>query len=267
MKLQRITMTIVVAVGALGLTGCFVPEAKLKEAQAANRTLQARLSAAETRAGELEYDNQSLQEQLAASGSDSQQVYVLQSQNTELRDRLSSLGAQYDALLRERETAPPDIALPQDVSRELEALARSHPDVVVYSARHGMVKLAADLTFGVGSVAVKPEAFDALKRLADIMDSPSASQLNIFVAGHTDNIPISKPETLRRHPNNLYLSLHRGVEVQKVLTDAGVGPSRIAVVGFGEHHPIEPNAGKGGNVANRRVEIWLVAPGQFLTGP
>ena len=114
---------------------------------------------------------------------------------------------------------------------------------------------------------LKPDAFDALKRLAAIMDSPSASRLNIFVAGHTDNIPISKPETLRRHPNNLYLSLHRAVEVQKVLVDAGVAPGRIGVMGFGEHHPVEPNAGKGGNVANRRVEIWLVAPDKFLTTP
>ena len=266
MKRQRIMMIIVVAVGAFGLTGCLVPEARLKEAQAANRTLQARLSASETLARDLEGENLRLNDILTSQGGAAAELGMLQSQHSQLQYDFGSLRDQYEALLREREKLPP-IVLPQDVSAELEALARSHPDVVVYSAKHGMVKLAADLTFGLGSVAVKPDAFDALKRLAAIMDSPSAGRFNIFVAGHTDNIPISKPETLRRHPNNLYLSLHRAVEVQKVLVDAGVSPARIGVMGFGEHHPIAPNAGKGGNVANRRVEIWLVAPDQFLTAP
>ena len=207
-----------------------------------------------------------LNDALASQGGAAAELSMLQSQHSQLQYDYGSLQEQYRLLLERSET-PPDIILPQDVSAELEALAQSHPDVVVYSAKHGMVKLAAALTFGLGSVAVKPDAFDALKRLAAIMDSPSASRLNIFVAGHTDNIPISKPETLRRHPNNLYLSLHRAVEVQKVLVDAGVAPGRIGVMGFGEHHPVEPNAGKGGNVANRRVEIWLVAPDKFLTTP
>ena len=267
MKLQKIMMTLVVAVGAFGVTGClFVPKAKLDKALAENQTLHQRLSAAEMRANELQVQNDQLNEAAYNAGGIQKEFAVLQSQYGQLRSDYDSLSFQYDALLRDRETAPPPIPLPEDVNRELEALARSHPDVVVYSPKHGMVKLAADLTFGLGSVAVKPEAFDALKRLAAIMDSASASQFNIFVAGHTDNIPISKPETLRRHPNNLYLSLHRAVEVQKILADAGVSPARIAVMGFGEHHPVAPNAGKGGNVANRRVEIWLVAPGKFVTG-
>jgi flagellar motor protein MotB len=37
-------------------------------------------------------------------------------------------------------------------------------------------------------------------------------------------------------------------------------------MGFGEYHPVAPNKpGKKGNQANRRVEIWIVPPGSFLT--
>ena len=56
------------------------------------------------------------------------------------------------------------------------------------------------------------------------------------------------------------------MEVEKVLTDAGVDSARVAVMGFGQYQPIEPNAaGNKGNAANRRVEIWLVPKGQFVT--
>ena len=44
MKLQKIMMTIVVAIGSFGVTGClFVPKADLDKAISENQTLQGRL--------------------------------------------------------------------------------------------------------------------------------------------------------------------------------------------------------------------------------
>ena len=55
--------------------------------------------------------------------------------------------------------------------------------------------------------------------------------------------------------------------VEEALEEAGVSPERLAVVGFSEYHPTVANAPtQKGNQANRRVEIWIVPPRQFLTG-
>jgi len=81
-------------------------------------------------------------------------------------------------------------------------------------------------------------------------------------------MPIRRPQTKRTHPDNWYLSVHRAVAVQKELARAGLAPARIGTMGFSEYHPVEPNApGNKGNGANRRVEIWIVPPGRFLTQP
>ena len=118
MKSLRITLTIVVAVSAMGLTGCLVPKAKLDEAQAANRTLQARLSAAETLARDLEGENMRLNDALASQGGAAAELSMLQSQHSQLQYDYGSLQEQYRLLLERSET-PPDIILPQDVSAEL----------------------------------------------------------------------------------------------------------------------------------------------------
>ena len=60
--------------------------------------------------------------------------------------------------------------------------------------------------------------------------------------------------------------MHRAIAVQGVLSKAGLTPARIGAMGFGEYHPVAPNApGKKGNRLNRRVEIWIVPPDRFLT--
>ena len=129
-----------------------------------------------------------------------------------------------------------------------------------------MVKFKADFTFDKGSDDVSAEAASALDKLVDILNSSAAKDFNVYVAGHTDDIPIKKPETLRRHPTNWYLSAHRAVEVQSVLEKQGLAPQRIGVMGFSEYHPVEANAaGQKGSAKNRRVEIWIVPPGKFLT--
>jgi len=241
--------------------GCLVLKSELDEAKSANLALQRRLAESERDVKDLELENQQLEEQLAAAGPIDEQIHLLTEQNRQLQDKYETLYAEYDALLRDREKP-----LPEEVNLELQQLAESHPDLIAFSPQHGMVKLAADLTFPKGSREVNPEGVQALQRLARIVNSPNASGFHIYVAGHTDDIPIVREETKRRHPNNWYLSAHRAVEVEKVLTDAGMDPHRIAVMGFGEYHPIAANApNHGGNAANRRVELWLVPPGQFLT--
>ena len=45
-------------------------------------------------------------------------------------------------------------------------------------------------------------------------------------------------------------------------------PTRLAVMGFGEHRPLEPNKpNQKGNPVNRRVEIYIIPSGQIRTVP
>ena len=173
--------------------------------------------------------------------------------------------AEYDKILAGLN--PPPIgptALPAEMNQALKNFASAH-DVLEFLPKYGMVKLKADLTFPSGSATVRDAAAGALSKLVEILNTPVAAKFSAYVAGHTDDQPIRR--VLRRHPDNWYLSVHRAVGVQKALTDAGLAPERIAAMGFGEHHPVAPNKpGKKGNRLNRRVEIWIVPSGRFLTG-
>jgi chemotaxis protein MotB len=125
-----------------------------------------------------------------------------------------------------------------------------------------MVKFKSDLLFEKGSDAVAPQAAEAVKTLSGILNSDPAKKFDIIVAGHTDDIPIQKAETLRAHPTNLALSCHRAISVIELMQKDGVEPKRLSARGFGEWRPLEPNApNKKGNPKNRRVEIYIVPAG------
>jgi chemotaxis protein MotB len=114
----------------------------------------------------------------------------------------------------------------------------------------------------VGSDKVAPEATKAIRALCDILNTEEAKKFDIIIAGHTDNIPIEKPATLAKHPNNWYLSVHRAVSVLNVMAENKIDPKRMSARGFGEYRPIAENqAGNKGNPLNRRVEIFIVPEG------
>ena len=156
--------------------------------------------------------------------------------------------------------------LPLRVDAALRALVKANPELMDYMPKYGMIKLKADLTFAKGSVSVRPGAIAALGKLAEIVNAGEAKTFHIYVAGHTDDIPLVKPATVRAHKSNWGLSLHRAGAVVKVLATAGVEQPRMGAMGFSKYHPVATNApGNKGNPLNRRVEIWIVPPDRFLT--
>lgn len=163
--------------------------------------------------------------------------------------------------------APPHVfALPDSLMDRLKKWIATLPPGMFELSPNGMIKLASDMTFDPGSDELVPEAATALQKFAEIMNGPDATDLHVYIAGHTDDIPISKPETKRRHPTNWYLSVHRAISVEDVIQKAGLTPERMAAVGFGEYQPVATNAaGHKGNKLNRRVEIWILPPERFLT--
>jgi len=152
-------------------------------------------------------------------------------------------------------------ALPVELSTMLEDFAEKH-DMVTYDSSRGIIKLKSDLLFEKGSDKVDSSAIPAVKSLCGILDSEEAKKFDVIVAGHTDDIPIVKPETRAKHPTNWHLSSHRAIAVLNVMAGNNIASKRMSVRGFGEHRPfVENKPNKGGNPQNRRVEIYIVAKG------
>jgi len=149
--------------------------------------------------------------------------------------------------------------LPIELSTKLEDFAKQHSDMVEYDASRGIVKFKSDLLFELGSDQVTASAAGTIKSLCNILNSEEAKKFDVIIVGHTDDIPIEKPETRSKHPTNWHLSVHRAVSVLQIMTGSNVNPERLSARGFGEYRPLVPNApGKKGNPQNRRVEIYIV---------
>lgn len=255
--------------GTLTTGGC-VSKQQYDEVMQANRRLKGSLNTSLATQRELQAKNDALTGDLEAKDGllarGESKFQVLQLSHTELRGDFAKLQEAYEALKKGRDRPITFTNLPPLVDKALTEFARQHPEMVEYLPKYGMVKFKADLTFDLGKDIVKDQAVAALGAFANVVNGPAAEKFHIYIAGHTDDVPIGKPETRRRHPNNWYLSVHRAVAVQEALANARIAPSRLGAMGFGEYHPIAPNQpNKKGNPANRRVELWIIPPGRFMT--
>ena len=153
------------------------------------------------------------------------------------------------------------VTLPVELSTMLEDFAERE-GMVTYDASRGIVKFKSDLLFEKGSDVVALGAVEAVKALCGILNSEQGKEFDVIIAGHTDDIPIARAETRRRHPTNWHLSAHRAISVLKVMGTNNIDSKRMSARGFGEFRPVAPNKpGKKGNPQNRRVEIYIVAKG------
>lgn len=253
---------------ALNAGGC-VSKPEYDKVMAGNRRLKMSLDKSLAAQRDLAAKNERLDADLAARKRDldaaQSQLGQLQTDNGQMRTALETAQQTIDRL-KGRPTTIVMRQLPPQVDKALTEFAAKHPDLVEYLPKYGMIKLKADLTFALGSDTIKPNAAQALAAFAQVVNSPAAAKFYIYIAGHTDDVRIAKKETRDRHPTNWYLSVHRAVAVQMALSKALVASYRIGVMGFSQYHPIDPNKPGGkGNATNRRVEIWIVPPGRFLT--
>ncbi len=152
-------------------------------------------------------------------------------------------------------------ALPEPLDTALRRFAEQNPEVVAYDANRGTMKWKSDLVFAIGSDVIKQSSRASLKAFADIIKSDAAKDFEVIIVGHTDNTPIGKPSTKKKHPTNWHLSVHRAISVASNLRRSGYGGERVGIMGFGEYRPIADNATAAGRSQNRRVEIFLVPRG------
>lgn len=143
-------------------------------------------------------------------------------------------------------------------TRIQDALAELVQQKLVTVRRGGSfleVEIQSDLLFASGVAEPSPMATDTVRKLAAVLrDAPNA----LRVEGYTDDQPIHTVQ----FPSNWELSTARAASIAHVLIGEGVGPGRLAVVGYGEHQPIADNATAAGRNANRRVLLVILSAQQ-----
>lgn len=122
----------------------------------------------------------------------------------------------------------------------------------IYGTQKGLVIVIGEkLAFESGSVEIRKEVIPVLKKIAEIL---LRLKKNIFIEGHTDNIPIAT----KRFRSNWELSTARAVNTLRFLVEqCGIPGERVAAVGYGASHPLVPNDTPEHRNMNRRVEIII----------
>lgn len=139
-----------------------------------------------------------------------------------------------------------------DVAKAMAGLVKKNLVVVRRKQSWIEVEIRTDILFPSGSARLAPNAVDIIRRLAAVL---ARFPNPIRVEGFTDNVPI---RTVQFY-SNWELSAARAGSVVHVLSDRGVGTERLAVVGFGEQHPVASNATADGRNANRRVTVVILS--------
>jgi chemotaxis protein MotB len=154
-----------------------------------------------------------------------------------------------------------------ELSRIAAALGGAPGDVVPIPVEGGYgFSLKESVLFPSGSADLREDGQRILLQLAaDIATRPFQT---LWVRGHTDSVPVSKPETLQRFPRgNLELSSARALEVAALLISQGRLPAgKIAVAGLGSNRPVDTNETAEGRRRNRRVEIFVLEEDPELEG-
>jgi chemotaxis protein MotB len=223
-----IAPAIALTVAAL-LGGACVSQQKYDDTQLAAKHYQKTSFDYEKQITALETEVASLRRQLKAS-----EVNV-QSASADLDERLRSL------------------------NEKIAELGANPGDITKFRVDGGYVyQVKEAILFALGSAELSAEGQKALVETV-APDINSRAHGRIYVRGHTDSVPVKKPETLAKFPHgNLQLSAARAVEVAALLVEKGkVADDRVVVMGFGPSDPVAANDSAENRQKNRRVEIFV----------
>lgn len=145
-----------------------------------------------------------------------------------------------------------------DVMQAMSGLIKKKMVVVRRTQYLIDVEIRTDILFPSGSARLSPSAVDIIRRLGAVL---ARFPNPIRVEGFTDDVPI---RTIQ-FSSNWELSAARAGSVVRVLSNRGVVASRLAVVGYGDQHPLASNATPQGRNANRRVAVVILSTS--LKGP
>jgi chemotaxis protein MotB len=142
-----------------------------------------------------------------------------------------------------------------DIRKVLEPLVKEGQVRVTESARGISVEINASVLFPPGLAELNEESIRSLAAVAQVLAGVGNA---MEIEGHTDNTPISTPV----FPSNWELSAARASRVVRLFAQAGVAPTRMVAVGYGEFRNVDSNDTAQGKARNRRVTVMILPTGE-----
>ena len=170
----------------------------------------------------------------------------------ELKDEVSKLNEELAMMNKLRALEAKESVKTRDL---LEKRLQGEKGVKVAVEDRGIViTFLAEILFDSGKAEIRPEAFDALTKVAKVLNK-EVKDKEIAIEGHTDNVPIK----FSGWKSNWELSTARATSVLHYLVDeAEINPVRLQATGYGEFRPVADNETVEGKQQNRRVEIVIL---------
>ena len=213
----------------------------------------------------LDRSQNELEEAQSALASNQVQLTNLQARLEEHQTRLGGLQQESlklrQDLERERQTA---VQTQKSITDEMRAALESK-DVTISELQGKLtVNIVDRVLFDSAEATLKPEGEAILQKVAKVL-AQHTNRL-VHVAGHTDNVPI-RITAKSRYASNWELSTARATSAVRFLAEtAGMDPTRLGAIGYGEFHPVASNETPEGRARNRRIEI-VVLPAELLPRP
>jgi chemotaxis protein MotB len=124
-----------------------------------------------------------------------------------------------------------------------------------------VVSLRQATYFPSGGDRIAPDTYPALEKIAATIRGLSNA---VRLEGHSD----SKPIHTARFRSNWELSAARSIAMMELLSDRFEIPrSRLAIAGYADMAPIEPNDTETGRAHNRRVDIVILNQNGIFNEP
>ena len=249
---------------------------KLKQTQAELATTKTTLQTTETAKTDLEKKLAETQTTLEETRSElSRTQEILQNASEAARKiaaERNTLQQDKSALEREKESLRAKLTeieselqrIRMQSQRSIAAIQERFKDTVgAVLDEAGRLKLdvKGKILFETGSAILSTEGKELLDAIAEeVLLNADYSAYAIRIEGHTDNTPIGG-DPLR----NWNLSTERAIAAVKYLqAHADVSAERLAATGYAFYQPIDTTETPEAKAKNRRIEIILVPPQDFL---
>lgn len=137
-----------------------------------------------------------------------------------------------------------------------ETLGLGDKIIIQVEERGIVVRFMDNVFFDSGSADIKPESFDILKSVAELLNREEFAQRKIKVEGHTDSDPILRSA---KFPTNWELSSARATNVLRYFVEIeAMDGGRVSSSGYSYYREIVPNDTVGNKAKNRRVDIVIL---------
>ncbi len=270
------TSVLVIATVVLGVL-LYSTSKGLKQTQAELETTQTTLQKTETAKADLEKKLAETESTLAETRSELDQTKEILQNASEAARKIAAerneLQQDKSALEREKESLRAKLTeieselqrIREQSQRSITAIQERFKDTVgavLDDAGRLKLDVKGKILFETGSAILSTEGKALLDAISEeVLLNADYSAYAIRVEGHTDNTPIGG-DALR----NWNLSTERAIAAVKYLQEhANVTAERLAATGYAFYQPIDTAETPEAKAKNRRIEIILVPPKDFLS--